>query len=115
MLREAITANRDYIDACLLEDITVVCINRETKKNKRMSFKLMYINNSEFWLQNEIWEYFLVDDEFKTLQKKAAELAAQWKQPESTKPNPLMPEVTAKAEEHGFGKDFVDFAAMSEA
>ena len=115
MLREAIAANKDYIDACLLEDTTVVCINRETKKNKRMSFKVMYVNNSEFWLKNELWEYFLVDDEFKKLQKRAAELAAQWEQPELTRPDPVMPKATAEEVDEGFGKDFVDFAAMSEA
>ena len=117
MLREVIAANKDYIDACLMEDVPVVCINRETKKNKRMSFKSLYINNSEFWLKNEVWEYFLADDELKSLQRRAVTFVEPWKpkpEPEPAKPAVIIPKTTTEEEDQGFGENLVNYAALSE-
>jgi hypothetical protein len=62
LLREVTAAGKEYIDALLREDAPIVCINRDTKKERLISFKTLYGNNSRFWLQNETWEYFLAKE-----------------------------------------------------
>jgi hypothetical protein len=64
LLREVIAAGKEYIDALLGEDTAVLCINRETKKDRAISFKTLYENNKQFWQQNEAWEYFLSKEDF---------------------------------------------------
>jgi hypothetical protein len=73
LLREVIESGKDYIDACLQEDVPVICMNKETKNKKHISFKLMYNNNNKFWIQNETWEYFLSNEDY----QKTAEWVAK--------------------------------------
>ena len=109
LLRETIAENKDYIDICLRENTTVVCVSRETKNNKNMPFRVLYENNHKFWLQNEAWEYFLSNEDFSKVQSAAARANSPWS-PES-----------ANTEEEeggvglGFGKGYKTIAAMTES
>jgi HD-GYP domain-containing protein (c-di-GMP phosphodiesterase class II) len=92
MLREAVTLNKSYIDACLLENIPVVCINKETMKKKLMPFKTMYSNSNKFWLQNKTWEFFLAEDDFVKIQERVEKLNAHLELPSiAVETGPVMP------------------------
>jgi HD-GYP domain-containing protein (c-di-GMP phosphodiesterase class II) len=62
--------NRAYIDIILQDDIPVVCVNRNTQKNRLMSFKILYGNNNNFWQQEGNWDYYLADEELEKLKEK---------------------------------------------
>ena len=113
LLRESISASKDYIEICLREDIPIRCINRETGKTKTIPFKFLHNNNNRFWLQNETWEYFLAKDDFQKIQDKASEPKPDWK------PLTAIPDDELKTEnaahDQGFGKEYTAFAKMTEA
>ena len=113
LLQKVVTSGKYYIDACLLEDSCVICINRENKKNKFMPFKVMYDNNNQFWLQNETWEYFFADDDVAKIEARVAQLTAQWA-PGMTDTGPSLPETEKKPSNDGFGQGYVDFTALPE-
>ena len=110
LLKESVANDKNYINACLhLEDITVICVNRETGNNKYMPFKVMFENNQKFWLQNENWEYFLSNEDFGKVQEAASRQNLQWG------PGP----VKAEAEEsgspdNGFGNGYKSIVSMTE-
>jgi hypothetical protein len=58
LLQKAIEENKKVIDICLQDNISVICINRETKKDRHMPFSAMYGNNTSFWMKIDSWEYF---------------------------------------------------------
>ena len=62
LVRDAVTDSA-YANACIEEDIQVICVNRETGNKKYMSSQIMYGNNNRFWVQNEVWEYFISKDD----------------------------------------------------
>jgi len=71
--------SRIYIEVMLEDnDFPVMCINRTTMKKRLMPFKILYGNNERFWMQNGSWEYFLVDEDYVKLKKKAAEKQRGW-------------------------------------
>ncbi|MCL2762510.1 MAG: metal-dependent phosphohydrolase [Treponema sp.] len=127
LLQTMIDSDKNYVDACLLENVYVICVNRETKKNKSMPFKVMYDNNSQFWLQNEVWEYFLTCDDSAKVAERISKLNSQWGQPVIIqKTSPVMPKTvneapaatTSDADENadaGYGKGYKAIAAMTEA
>jgi len=114
LLQKVITSGKYYIEACLLKDACVICINRETKKNKFMPFKVMYDNNNQFWLHNETWEYFLANDDIAKIEEKVEQLKAQWT-PVITETKPSLPETEKNSSSEGFGQGYADFATMTES
>jgi HD-GYP domain-containing protein (c-di-GMP phosphodiesterase class II) len=116
LLQKVVTSGKYYVDACLLEDACVICINRGNKKNKFMPFKVMYDNNHQFWLQNETWEYFLGNDDVAKIEKRVAQLNAEWAAPAITETaSPPVPETVQNPSNDGLGQGYVDFAALPES
>jgi HD-GYP domain-containing protein (c-di-GMP phosphodiesterase class II) len=114
LLRNVVNIDKDYIDACLLEDAGVVCINRETRRNKFMPFRVMYDSNNQFWLQNKIWEYYLNTDEFNKIKERAEKLKSSW-QPGKIEISPINMEETSEAMSQGFGDEYDSIVTMTEA
>ena len=94
LVKEAVAGGPNHIEACLQEDVSVTCVNRETGNNKYIRFKVLFENNSQFWLQNEVWEYFLTKEDYARIQAAAS---------------------GQKDAEPGFGKNYPDIASMSDA
>jgi hypothetical protein len=106
LLRDVIAADKKYADAMLGEDTPVLCINRETKKDRLISFKTLYDNNSHFWQLNETWEYFL-----------AKERLAKLEETLSPKPEPAadQPAPQGGVPMKNFGDEYEEIAAMTDA
>jgi len=68
-LRDVLEA-KGYIDLCVKENISVICVNRSTQKDRFMPFSAMYGNNKEFWLKHSNWDYFLANDDIQKLKDK---------------------------------------------
>jgi HD-GYP domain-containing protein (c-di-GMP phosphodiesterase class II) len=114
-LQKIVTTGKYYIEACLLEDICVICINRQTKKTKPMSFKVMHHQNNQFWLKNESWEYFLAGDDLPSIEERVAKLNDQWENPVITETSPVTAEAVNDTPDQSFGKEYAEFAAMPES
>jgi HD-GYP domain-containing protein (c-di-GMP phosphodiesterase class II) len=108
LLSETIAGNKDYIDACISEDVPVICVSRETKDNKYMPFKVMYENNPKFWLQNEAWEYFISKEDYAKVQEAVARQNSQW-EPSQTNTEAEENDIT-----RSFGKDYSTIANMTD-
>ena len=113
ILQEIVAAGKSYIDACLQEDTSVICINRETKRKKLISFKTLYDNNSQFWLQNESWEFFLSHDDFDRIEKKVLAQDIEWV-PVMEEADSTMPGLEKSPPGEGFGNEFTNLIAMTE-
>jgi len=113
-LQKIINSGKYYMDACLMEDVRVTCINKKTKKDKFMPFKVLYDNNDQFWLQNEAWEYFLVDDDLAKVEERAAKISNQQEHSVIAEPNPVTAEAVNDLTDQGWGKEYENFAAMPE-
>jgi hypothetical protein len=113
LLRTIITSDKDYIDACLLEDACVICINRDTKRNKFMPFRVMYDNNNQFWEQNKAWEYFLASDELIKIKERAAKLKSTW-EPHYVEVVQPTPEKIEDSINQGFGDQYDAIVTMTE-
>jgi HD-GYP domain-containing protein (c-di-GMP phosphodiesterase class II) len=107
LLRDAIANNKDYIGVCQNEDISIICVSRETKNNKNMPFRIMYENNPKFWLQNEAWEYFISNEDFSRVQGIASRAKSQW-EPDTVKQE-------TESADLGFGRDYKSIADMTDA
>jgi HD-GYP domain-containing protein (c-di-GMP phosphodiesterase class II) len=116
LLRTIITSDKDYIDACLLEDACVICINRETKRNKFMPFRVMYDNNDQFWDQNKVWEYFLASDELNKIKERATKLKSNWEPGviEVVGAETEKDEKDENAGKQGFGDEYDAIVTMTE-
>jgi HD-GYP domain-containing protein (c-di-GMP phosphodiesterase class II) len=123
LVQKIVTSGKIYIDVCLLEDPSVICINKkETQKNKIIAFKILYENNSQFWLQNETWEYFFAQEDIAKIEERVAQLKYEWspdqqspdQQPEVTESVPAVPKTADNASDSGFGKEYTTFAELSE-
>ena len=110
LLREAVETGNNYLEACLQEDVSVICINRENKNRKNISFRIMHQNNSTFWLKNETWEYFLSNEEFQKITEIATKQPAE--RDYTIIPGPDEPEELDVVED-GYGNDYESFAAMT--
>jgi hypothetical protein len=109
LLQKVITTGKYYTDACLMEDACVICINKKTKKDKFIPFKVLYDNNDQFWLQNESWEYFLADDDIVKIEERVAKINYQWKHPAIAEPGA---EAVNDLTDLGWGDEYENFAAM---
>ena len=117
LVQKIVTSGKLYINACLLEDPSVVCINnKEPQKNKIISFKILYENNSQFWLQNETWEYFFDQEDVDKIEERVAQLEYEWTpdQLEMMESSPAMPKTVDDASDDGYGKKYTTFAELSE-
>jgi HD-GYP domain-containing protein (c-di-GMP phosphodiesterase class II) len=119
LVQKIVASGKLYIDACLLEDPSVVCVNnKEPQKNKIIAFKILYENNSQFWLQNETWEYFFDQEDIAKIEERIAQLKYQWT-PEQlammeSSPPPA-PKPADNASDDGFGKGYTTFAELPES
>jgi len=117
LVRKIVTSGKIYINACLLEDPSVICVNKkESDKNKQISFKILYENNSQFWIQNETWEYFFDQEDIAKIEERIAQLKYQWtpEQLEMMESGSAAPEMTNNAPDDGFGANYTTFAELSE-
>ena len=117
LIKTLLDRDKNYIHACILEDIDVICLNKETGKSKSMSFKLMHYNNSSFWVQNKIWEYYISHDDLIAAEKRLSELSEPSERP--VKPEKNTAQTDAPKKEHNtihesLGKKYDSIAAMSE-
>ena len=113
LLRESIAANKNCIHACLQENVSVICVNRETKNDKKMPFRVMYENNQNFWIQNETWEYFLSNDDFQKIQSIVSKPESNWK-PGAVKSDSGRQETDKIEVEESLGKEYEAIASMTE-
>jgi len=72
------SVNKNYIDIIINEDIPVLCINHDTRKERLMPFKVLYDNHDNFWLQSGSWHYYLTEDGFTKLNEKAVVKPGAW-------------------------------------
>ena len=70
LLRKAIEEEPKIVEICLQDNISVICINKDTKKIRHMPFSAMYGNHTSFWAKNDNWDYFLVNDDLKKIKEK---------------------------------------------
>jgi len=116
LLRQAIEEDKQLVESCLQENVSVICINKDTKKDRPMPFSAMYGNNNIFWMQNDSWEYFLTNDDLKKLkEKKATQLEIKIVNNSSDGPIPEDGELSeADKIEKGYGDEYTSIAAMTE-
>jgi len=117
--------NKAYIDIIIEEEIPILCLNKGTNKSRRMPFKVMYDNNSNFWKQGGGWEYYLEEDGFEKLKQKAVVKTGAWnikgpKPPKKAEAKPAPKKVEAEEEvleelpvEVGYGNEYKAFADMT--
>ena len=120
LVQKIAASGKIYINACLMEDSDVICVNnKEPQKNKTISFKILYENNSQFWLQNETWEYFFAQEDVAKIEERVAQLKYEWTPEqlammEENGPVPV-PKPADNASDDGFGKGYTTFAKLPEA
>ena len=105
--------NKTYIDIIMQEEIPVLCINRSSKKERLMPFKVLYDNNENFWQQSGTWKYFLSSEDFEKLKEKSVVKTGDWelerpKKAAAAAAEPKEPEAGA-----GYGSEIQKFADMS--
>jgi len=114
LLRKLLDTDSMYIDACRSEQVNVICINNANRKQKTIPFMVMYNNNKEFWLKNEVYEYFLSHDD----SLKAEERVAKMKAPIILSITGEEEQAAIKAKEEakidGYGREYASIAAMPE-
>ncbi|MDR2922338.1 MAG: metal-dependent phosphohydrolase [Treponema sp.] len=112
LLKKAIEEDRQIVDICLQENIQVICINKDTKKDRHMPFSAMYGNNSAFWMKNDSWEYFLVNDDLKKIKEKIPKEGTIPVVNAESESEELVSE--ADKAEKGYGDNYVSIAAMTD-
>jgi len=115
LLRKAIEEDKKVIDICLQDNISVICINKDTQKDRHMPFSAMNGNTPNFWMKNDNWEYFLAIDDLKKIKEKIAK-EAQIEIPtvKNNPDNPSPETVEADKAERGYGDSYVSIAAMTD-
>jgi len=78
LLREIVRKSKSHVDACIKEDAGIICFNRKLQKKKTMPFRILYENNSQFWLKNEAWEYYVSREDLAKIEERAALLNQEW-------------------------------------
>jgi len=121
LVQKIIASGKLYINACIFEDSDVICVNnKEPQKNKIISFKILYENNSQFWFKNETWEYFFAKEDIAKIEERVAQFKHQWTpeqiammESDSAPETKKAPE-TVKAPDDGFGSKYTTFAQLPE-
>jgi len=114
LLQKAVTTDKSYIDACLIKNVCVICINKKTQSSKNISFQNLYNNNNQFWLHNKSWEYYLTSDALADIEKRAAELNYRREYPVTTETGAVTAGLANDTAEQDFGKEYSGFAVMSD-
>jgi len=114
--------NKNYIDIIIEEDIPVLCVNKETSKQRLMPFKVLYDNHENFWQQNGPWEYYLTGEGFNKLKEKSIVKTGAWdlERPKTEKPpkpdaanaGPV-DDLEELEEDAGYGEEYKAFANMT--
>ena len=111
LLRDVVN-EKSYTDICLKDDIPVICVNRQTGKEKSILFRLLYNNNKTFWEQNNQWEYFFLKEDHAEVLKSISNASR------NLFPNMIFLTEQAKSEndkpDTGLGDKYNAIAAMSE-
>jgi HD-GYP domain-containing protein (c-di-GMP phosphodiesterase class II) len=115
LLRKAIEEDKKVVDICLQDNISVICISRDTKKEMHMPFSAMNGNTPNFWLRNDSWEYFIANDDLKKIKEKIAknaqlEIPTVINNPDNPDPEPS----EADKADRGYGDNYVSIAAMTD-
>ncbi|MDR0464477.1 MAG: metal-dependent phosphohydrolase [Treponema sp.] len=106
--------SKNYIDIIIDEDIPVLCINRESKRERLMPFKVLYDTNDNFWMQVGSWEYFFTDENFSIIKEKAASKPVDWNSKLSRADNYGNDDDLEELDvEVGYGKEYHNFSGMS--
>jgi len=116
LLRKAIEEDKKVLDICLQENVSIICINKDTKKDRPMPFKAMQGNTPNFWMKNDNWEYFLANDDLKKIKEKiqkALEIPTVKNDPGNQTPQAEEPSEADKVEK-GYGDNYVSIAAMTD-
>jgi len=118
LLRKAIEEDKQLVEICLQENVPVICVNKDTKKDRPMPFSAMYGNNTTFWMKNDNWDYFLANDDLKKLKDKIPkETPKDFKivQNDSGAPAAETNEANeAEKAEKGYGDNYVSITAMTD-
>ena len=112
---------KGYIDICLKENLSIICINRHTRKDRCMPFNAMYGNNKEFWLQHSDWEYFFSNDDLQKINDKMAKstfhmklMKDDYEMPKTENVGTLLP-ITGEGEvDLGYGREYDAIADMND-
>ena len=115
LLRKAIEEDKKVLDICLKDNIPVICINKDTQKDRHMPFSAMQGNTPNFWMKSGSWEYFLANDDLKKIKEKIAkespiEIPTVINTPDAPGSEPS----EADKVEKGYGDSYVSIAAMTD-
>jgi len=125
--RDSVTPLQDvletkgYVELCIQENISIICINKGTKQDRSMPFSAMYGNNKEFWRNDPSWDFFFSNDDLQKLRDKMPKAGFQAK-PESYGPGKpadagagsLLP-VEEDEVDLGYGREYDAISTMSDA
>jgi HD-GYP domain-containing protein (c-di-GMP phosphodiesterase class II) len=112
LLRKAIEENKQIVEICLQENVSIICINKDTKKERPMPFSAMYGNNSSFWMKNDSWDYFIANDDLKKIKEKIPkEIQNDYKIVKDDSDNSA--EETDE-DDWGYGNNYASIAAMTD-
>jgi HD-GYP domain-containing protein (c-di-GMP phosphodiesterase class II) len=115
LLQKAIEENKKVLDICLQDNIPVICINKETQKDKHMPFSAMQGNTPNFWTKGGSWEYFLANDDLKKIKEKIAkEVQLEIPDVKYIQDSPNQEPTEAEKVEKGYGDSYVSIAAMTD-
>ena len=114
--------NKNYINIIVQEEIPILCINKKTKKERRMSFKVLYDNHNNVWQQGSDWEYYVEDDGLEKLKEKAAIKTGTWEHIKHKTAKKEEIETAVKDDDDdleelevvmGYGSEYKHFAGMT--
>jgi len=106
--------NKNYIDIVIDDDIPVICINKESKKERLMPFKVLYDTNDNFWQQDGSWDYFFSNENYNNIKEKAAAKPVDWDARISKTAKDYGDEDLEELDvEVGFGSEYKAYAEMS--
>jgi len=127
LLREILKKSTNHVNACIKEDVGVICFSRKLQKKKTMPFRILYENNNQFWLQNQVWDYYVAQDDLAKIEERVAQLDSQWtpgtentvQETTNNVPVTIIPPGTnlpplSNMIANGFGEEYVTFASFTE-
>jgi HD-GYP domain-containing protein (c-di-GMP phosphodiesterase class II) len=118
LLPDGNSVNKNYINIILKDEIPVLCMNRNSGKERLMPFKVLYDNNENFWRQDNNWDYYLLEDDLEKLKEKAAVQPKKWEVeiPKTDKSSAGETDKESEEEskvEFGFGDEYSTFTKMT--
>jgi hypothetical protein len=103
------SVNKPNIEIILREEILVFCKNKNAQRFRIMPFKILYEANSNFWRQDETWEFYFTQDAMGKLKEKniITQIIPESSDEKNTK------NLQATSFEKAFGNDYITIAAMT--